>query len=154
MTATLLSQALPCGSCVPPLAPFTTNAAGDEAFLNDLNGHDYRLDCTEPAIPSPALEAPKSRPDLPDGVLYVNLYAAGNADLVVGGHTQSLDCLGRRLARNHAPNVFNLEVTGVPTETHGNFPHHWPTICVTLRTIVNHQAPASQAEACQGLSQP
>jgi hypothetical protein len=87
-------------------------------------------------------------------VLYVNLYAAGNADLVVGGHTQSLDCLGRRLARNHAPNVFNLEVAGVPTETHGNFPHHWPTICVTLRTIVNHQAPASQAEACQGLNQP
>ena len=29
MTATLLSQALPCGS----LAPFTANAAGDEAFL-------------------------------------------------------------------------------------------------------------------------
>lgn len=154
MTATLLSQALPCGSCVPPLAPFTTNAAGDESFLNDLNGHDYRLNCNEPAILSPALEAPKSRPDLPDGVLYVNLYAAGNADLVVGGHTQSLDCLGRRLARNHAPHAFNLEVTGVPTETHGNFPHHWPTICVTLRTIVNHQAPASQAEACQGLSQP
>ena len=153
-TAGIVSQAQACGACLPQPAVFTTNAAGDETFLNDLNGHDYRLNCDEPAIPSPALEAPKSRPDLPDGVLYVNLYAAGNADLVVGGHTQSLDCLGRRLARNHAPNVFNLEVTGVPTETHGNFPHHWPTICVTLRTIVNHQAPASQAEACQGLNQP
>jgi Tol biopolymer transport system component len=154
MTATFSSQALPCGSCIPQLAPFTTNAAGDEAFLNDLNGHDYRLNCNESAIPSPALEAPRSRPGVPDGVLYVNLYAAGNADLVVGGQTQSLDCLGRRLARNHAPDAFNMEVTGVPTETHSNFPHHWPTICVTFRTIVDHQAPASQTDACQGLNQP
>ena len=154
MTATLPSQALPCGSCFPPLTPFTTNAAGDETFLNDLNGHDYRLNCNEPTIPSPALEAPRSRPDLTDGVLYVNLYAAGNADFVVGGQTQSLDCLGRRLARNHASNAVNMEVTGVPTETHSNFPHHWPTICVTLSTIVNRQAPANQTEACQGLIQP
>ena len=72
----------------------------------------------------------------------------------MGGQTQSLDCLGRRLARNHAPDAFNMEVTGVPTETHSNFPHHWPTICVTLKTIVNHQAPASQTDACQGLTQP
>ena len=154
MTATLPSQALPCGSCIPQLAPFTTNAAGDEAFLNDLNGHDYRLNCNESAIPSPALEAPRSRPGVSDGVLYVNLYAAGNADLVVGGQTQSLDCLGRRLARNHAPDAFNMEVTGVPTETHSNFPHHWPTICVTIKTVVNHQAPANQTDACQGLTQP
>ena len=154
MTATFSSQALPCGSCIPQLAPFTTNATGDEAFLNDLNGHDYRLNCNESAIPSPALEAPRSRPGVPDGVLYVNLYASGNADLVVGGQTQSLDCLGRRLARNHSPDAFNMEITGVPTETHSNFPHHWPTICVTLKTIVNHQAPASQTDACQGLTQP
>src|SRR5512136_2123780 len=154
MTATLPSQALPCGSCIPPLAPFTTNAAGDEAFLNELNGHDYRHNCNESASPSPALEAPRSRPGVPDGVLYVNLYAAGNADLVVGGQTQSFDCLGRRLARNHAPDASNMEITGVPTETHSNFPHHWSTICVTLKTIVNHQAPASQTEACQGLTHP
>lgn len=154
MTATLPSQALPCGSCVPPLPSFTTNLAGDEAFLNDLNGHDYRLNCNESTIPSPALEAPKSRPDLPDGVLYVNLYAAGNGDPVVGGQTQSLDCLGRRLARNHAPNAGNMEITGTPSNVHSNFPHHWPTICVTLKTIVDHQAPSNQTDACQGLNQP
>ena len=154
MTATLRSQALPCGSCAPPLTPFTTNAAGDEAFLNDLNGHDYRLNCNESTISSPALEAPRSRPDLPDGVLYINLYAAGNEDPVVGGQTQSLDCLGRRLARNHAPNDGNMEITGTPSNAHSNFPHHWPTLCVVLKTIVNHTAPANQSEACQGLSQP
>jgi len=154
MTATFLSQAQPCGSCFPPLTPFTTNAAGDEGFLNELNGHDYRLNCNESAIPLPALEAPRSRPGIPDGVLYVNLYAAGNADLVVGGQTQSLDCLGRRLARNHAPDAFNMEVTGVPTETHSNFPHHWPTLCVVLKTIVDHAAPLNHTEACQGLNQP
>jgi len=152
MTATLSSQALPCGSCFPPLVPFTTNGAGDAAFLNDLNGHDYRLNCNESTIPSPALEAPRSRPGVPDGVLYVNLYASGNEDPVVGGQTQSLDCLGRRLARNHAPNAGNMEITGTPINVHGNFPHHWPTICVALKTIVNHQAPADQTTACQGLT--
>ena len=45
-----------------------------------------------------------------------------------------------------------MELTGVPTETRGNFPHHWPTICVTLMTIINRQAPANQTEACQGLT--
>lgn len=102
-TAGILSQAQPCGSCSPEPIPFTTNLAGDETFLNDLNGHDYRLNCSEQAIPCPEREAPRSRPTTPGGVLYVNLYAAGNEDLVVGGQTQSLDCLGRRLARNHAP---------------------------------------------------
>ncbi|NUN97728.1 MAG: glycoside hydrolase family 127 protein, partial [Candidatus Omnitrophica bacterium] len=38
-----------------------------------------------------------------DDALWVNLYAAGNADLIVGGDTSSADCLGRRMARNHAP---------------------------------------------------
>ena len=153
-TATLPSQALPCGNCAPVPSSFYTNVAGDEAFLNDLNGHDYRLNCDESTIPYPDLEAPKSRPDLPDGILYVNLYAAGNADLVVGGQTQSLDCLGRRLARNHAPNAGNMEITGTPINVHSNFPHHWPTICVTLKTIANRTAPANQADACQGLNQP
>jgi hypothetical protein len=153
-TASLVSQALPCGSCAPDPPPFTTNAAGDESFLNDLNGHDYGLNCNESNIPYPDLEAPKSRPNLPDGVLYVNLYAAGNDDLIVGGQTQSLDCLGRRLARNHAPNAGNMEITGTPINVHSNFPHHWPTICVTLKAIVNRQAPTNQDDACQGLTQP
>lgn len=153
-TASLVSQALPCGSCAPGPPPFSTNAAGDAAFLNDLNGHDISLNCNESNIPSPNLEAPQSRPDLPDGVLHVNLYAAGNDDLIVGGQTQSLDCLGRRLARNHAPNAVNREITGTPINVHSNFPHHWPTICVTLKTIVNRQAPAGETDACQGLTRP
>ena len=153
-TASLVSQALPCGSCAPGPPPFSTNAAGDAAFLNDLNGHDTSLNCNESNIPSPDLEAPQSRPDLPDGVLYVNLYAAGNDDLIVGGQTQSLDCLGRRLARNHATDAVNMEITGTPTNVHSNVPHHWPTICVVLKTIVNHAAPANQTEACQGMNQP
>jgi hypothetical protein len=56
------------------------------------------------------------------------------------------------LGRNHAANVGNMEITGTPINFHGNFPHHWPTICVTLKTLVNHQAPANQTEACQGLT--
>jgi hypothetical protein len=92
-------------------------------------------------------------------VLYANFYAANNADLLVGGHTQDSDCLGRKLARNLAPDAHNREISGVPggfanLETHGNFPHHWPTICMTLRTLADHQVPADQLQACAGLTQP
>ena len=58
-------------------------------------------------------------------MLYVTLYAAGNGDLVVGGHTQTLDCLGRRLARNLAPDATNVEmadVPGPPAAVHANTP--------------------------------
>ncbi len=157
-TASLQSQALPCGSCSPDPAPFSTNLPGDESFLVDLNGHDFIDNCNESAIANPSLEAPYSRPGTQDGVLYVNLYAANNEDMVVGGQTQSLDCYGRRLARNHAPDVVNVEITGVPSGlpgvVHANFPHHWPTICYTLKSITEQQAPADQVTACQGLNQP
>jgi hypothetical protein len=104
-----------------------------------------------------ATSAASCRPTDPNGVLYVSVFAAGNGDGLVGGGTQSADCFGRRLARNLAPDAVNLEVAGVPggpLTIHANFPHHWETICTTLRTIVDHQAPADPATACAGLTQP
>lgn len=153
LTATLNSQLTPCGACGDSMpVPFTTNMPGDETFLLDLNGQGgFAENCAPGDNPD---EAPRSRPSEPEGVFYVNLYAQDNADLFVGGDTQSWDCAGRRLARNLAPDAVNMEIPEVPWEVHSNFPHHWPTICVALRTVVDHQAPASVDEACEGLVQP
>jgi pimeloyl-ACP methyl ester carboxylesterase len=158
-TATLVSQGLPCGTCSGNMAPalFSTNLPGDDTFLSGLNGHPFSTDCGGP-IAQPELEAPRSRPTTPNGVLYLNLYAANNEDLIVGGDTQSLDCYGRRLARLHAPDAFNRQVSGVPSTlpqaVHGNFPHYRPTICSVLKTIVNQQVPAESEDPCAGLSVP
>jgi hypothetical protein len=156
-TATLLSAVASCGCGLATPAAFTTNQPGDDAFLATLNGHPLADSCQ--ATPSASTEAPSSRPTTPGGVLYASLYAANNADVLVGGHTQTADCLGRKLARNLAPDAVNREITGVPggvanLATHENFPHHWPTICMTLRTLVDHQVPADQIQACAGLTQP
>ncbi len=155
-TGTLVSQSLACGACPlggPP--PFGTNHPGDDTLITNLNGHPFSQDCNS-NFSNPA-EAPFSRPSQPDGVLYVNLFAAGNADGLVGGATQAGDCLGRRLARNHAPDAMNGEIGGVPGvlgQVHAHFPHHWPAICTSLRTVVDHQPPADPAQACAGLTQP
>jgi Tol biopolymer transport system component len=157
-TATLFSQGLPCGDCPGNLAPapFSTNLPGDESFLTDLNGHPFDDNCNG-SIAQPELEAPRSRPTTPDGVLYLNLYAANNEDLVVGGDTQSMDCFGRRLARLHAPDAVNREISGVPATlphtVHGNFPHHRPTICTVLKAVRNQQIPEEE-DVCAGLSVP
>jgi hypothetical protein len=164
-TATLGSQLADCGSCgfVEP-DEFSTNVTGDNTFLTALNGHGnfqttpdgdgFEENCGNGVPADPAAEAPHSRPTQADGVLYFNLYAAGNADLIVGGDTSSADCLGRRMARNHAPDVANVEITGVPIEVHSNFPHYWPAICTTLYAISNHAAPANQTAACSAFSAP
>lgn len=158
-TATLVSQGLPCGTCTGNFAPtpFSTNLAGDETFLSDLNGHPFSADCSG-SIAQPELEAPRSRPTTPGGVLYLNLYAASNDDLIVGGDTQSFDCYGRRLARLHAPEAANRQISGVPPTSpqtvHGNFPHHRPTICTALKTIVDQQVPTESEDACAGLAVP
>jgi hypothetical protein len=153
---TVLSAAAPC-PCGPLSMPdtFTTNVTDETTFITDLNGHALADSC---GAPGPfASEAPRSRPGTAGGVLYVTLYAAGNGDLVVGGHTQAVDCLGRRLARNLAPDAINVEMAGVPgpaAAVHANTPHHWETICMALRTVTDHQVPASQAQACTGLTVP
>ncbi len=164
-TATFASQLAECGSCgfVEP-DEFSTNVTGDNTFLTALNGHGnfqttpdgdgFEENCGNASVADPAAEAPHSRPTQPDGVLYFNLYAAGNADHIVGGDTSSADCLGRRMARNHAPDVANIEITGVPAEVHSNFPHYWPAICTTLYAIVNHAAPATQMAACNEFTAP
>lgn len=164
-TATIASQLAGCGNCgfVEP-DEFSTNVSGDTTFLTALNGHGnfqttpdgdgFEENCGSGGVSVPAAEAPHSRPTRADGVLYFNLYAAGNADLIVGGQTSSADCLGRRMARNHAPDVANVEITGVPAEVHSNFPHHWPAICTTLYALVNHAAPATQAAACSEFTAP
>jgi hypothetical protein len=157
-TATALSAIAVCG-CGAFSTPdeFSTNETGDLTFLETLNGHPLAESCE--AEPDRPAEAPRSRPTTPGGVLYASFYAAGNADVIVGGDTQAGDCLGRRLARNLAPDAVNREITGVPggalgLDTHANVPHHWPAICMALRTVVDHQVPADQAQACAGLTQP
>ena len=157
--ATLVTQALPCGTCpADSPAPFTTNQTGDDTFITDLNGHAFSDDCAA-AYTNPA-EAPFSRPSRAAGVLYANLFAANNADAIVGGGTQAGDCLGRRLARNHAPDAVNTEIAGVPgilAQVHANFPHHWPTICTALKVVVDHQPPSDPVDpvqVCAGLTPP
>lgn len=160
-TASVASQTSSCGACLktifPPVPgdpdPFSTNQTGDDAFLTDLNGHPFSADCNG-AITHPELEAPRSRPSTPGGVLYLNLYAANNDDLIVGGDTQSMDCYGRRLARLHAPDAANRQISGVPQTVHVNFPHHRPTICTVLRTISDQQVPDENVDACVGLAVP
>jgi hypothetical protein len=157
-TATVASAIAACGCgrlSTPP--DFTTNQSGDLTFLETLNGHPLADSCR--ATPAAASEAPSSRPTTPDGVLYASVYADGNADVIVGGHTQTADCLGRKLARSLAPDAVNREITGVPAgplglDTHTNFPHHWPTICMALRTVIDHAVPLDQTAACAGLTQP
>jgi len=160
-TATAASQLSPCGVCFPgPPSLFSTNQTGDDTFITDLNTHPFSDDCNV-TYNNPD-EAPFSRPSRADGVLYVNLFAATNADAIVGGATQTGDCLGRRLARNHAPDVANREIAGVPGvvllgEVHANFPHHWPTICTALKAIVGHQPPpdpVDPVQVCAGLTSP
>jgi hypothetical protein len=155
-TATLISAALPCGCVGSPPAVFTSNAGDDETFLETLNGHPLGDSCATTPAAAPT-EAPRSRPTESAGILYASVYAAGNADLLVGGETQHTDCVGRRLARNLAPDAQNREIAGVPgpvADVHGNVPHHWPTICMALRTVVDHAVPADQVQACAGLTRP
>ena len=158
-TSTLASQSVltPCGCGAVTPASFATNQPGDDGFLATLNGHPLADSCQ--ATPAAATEAPRSRPTTAGGVLYASFFASGNADVLVGGATQERDCLGRRLARNLAPDAVNREITGVPggnlnLDTHANFPHHWPTICMALRTVTDHQVPADQTAACAGLTHP
>jgi pimeloyl-ACP methyl ester carboxylesterase len=153
--ATVLSAVAPCGC--GPVTPdvFTTNTGDDLTFLESLNGHPLADSCQ--ATPAAPGEAPRSRPTTAGGVLYASFYVAGNGDGIVGGHTQQNDCVGRRLARNLGPDAVNREITGVPgglLTAHGNFPHHWPTICMALRTVTDHQAPVDQMAACTGLTSP
>ena len=157
-TATALSAIAVCGcGLVSTPDEFATNQGDDLTLLETLNGHPLADSCE--ATPAAPTEAPRSRPTTPGGVLYANFYAFDNADILVGGHTQTTDCLGRKLARNLAPDAVNREITGVPggtlnVDTHANFPHHWPTICMALRTVVDHQVPADQTAACTGLTRP
>ena len=139
---------------MPP--EFTTNQHGDSDFFTELNGRPLSATCSGTNDPR---EAPHSRGNTnPEGVLYVNLYAGSPPDTVVGGDTQSRDCVGRRLARLLAADVANRVVNDVPLPIHGNFPHHWRTICLALRTVEKHDAPsdnpAEQLRACQSLVRP
>jgi hypothetical protein len=148
MTATLFSQAAPCSSFTPAL--FGSNLPGDESFIGDLNGHPLSDSCAAADLyPS---EAPRSRPSEADGVLYANLYAAGEDDALVGGDQQALDSAGRRLARLLAPDAANREIPipGPLISAHARFPHTWEVICTTLLTVSDHQVPVS----CTGLTQP
>ena len=157
---TLATSTGSCGSCeLQPPSLFTTNQPGDDTFITDLNGHPFgsATSCNV-NFQAPAM-APSSRPTTPTGVLYVNLFASQgtlplNRDLFVGGEPQNGDCLGRRVARNLAPDAVNFSVASVPLDVHANMPHEPDVICTALRTVVDHQAPASANQACQSVNLP
>jgi len=123
-------------------------------FIEKLNGHPIG-DSHASAAPLGAYdsEAPDSREDgqPPDqGVLYVNLYADNDRDLV-GGDTPQDDCTagsqqqGRKLARNLATRAKNLpvaEVLGDGADAHANTVHTPAVMCLALYTAVYHRAPA------------
>jgi len=130
---------------------------GDAAatdFIQRLNGHpmgDSHLDAAP--LGTYDSEAPGSREDgrpPTQGVLYVNLYADADRDLV-GGDTPQDDCTagtqrqGRKLARNLATHATNLPVAavlGTDAEAHANTVHTPAVMCLALYTAVYHRAPA------------
>lgn len=151
LTADFSTQLASCGKCPngnPTL--FSSNTADENTFLTDLNGHSLSDSCDskqDHPEEAPYSRSPQSNPD---GVLYVNLYGANNSDLIVGGGTQSLDCAGRRLAKNLSLDAVNIEISGINVDVHSNFPHHKETICITLRTILDHINP-STSNSCNGI---
>lgn len=149
-----------CGSCsAQPPGLFATNQPGDETFVSDLNGHQTggSTSC-DATFQAPGM-APSSRPTgNAAGILYVNVYAAHQnlfrRDILAGGPPANGDCLGRRVAHNFAPDALNIPVADIPLDVHANLPHHDEVICIALRSLVDHQAPASPSQACQGLTLP
>jgi hypothetical protein len=151
LSANVASAVAPCGNCLPSPPPaFASNTGGETTFLTDLNGHPLVDSCTGGDVYLG--ETPRSRPNEPGGVLYANFYAEDEDDLLVGGHTQGGDCVGRRLARLLSPDAENREFS-IPSPlltVHSRFPHDWEVICKTLRTVFDHQVP----NTCTGLAQP
>jgi hypothetical protein len=159
--ATLGTSTGACGSCgqQPPSA-FSSNLPGDDTFIADLNGHPFGTSTScNASFQAPSM-APFGRPTTnPAGILYVNVYATQEnpllqRDIFAGGDPQHGDCLGRRVARNFAPDAVNFSVSGIPIDVHQNLPHQPEVICTALRSVVDHQAPASTNQACQGLTLP
>ncbi|MDY7095281.1 MAG: hypothetical protein SX243_20075 [Acidobacteriota bacterium] len=151
----------PCGSCQPPAFWISDGAS----FLEQLNGHSFGESC-EAGFAWPK-EAPFSRSlgeSADQGVLYVNLFAAEREDEIVGGAWPPVDCLGRGLAWNHAPDAENVAVPSSDRATHYEFTQEWATVCLALRTVVEHQPPVREltnvaladieAVACEGLTRP
>ncbi len=96
-------------------------------------------------------EAPGSRSNgepVGEGVLYLVLGAKNNDDVIVGGDTLSDDCLGRKLAKNLAPDAVNrwLAVSkkgGLGRlAVHANAHHTPQVICLALYTAAHHRVPA------------
>jgi hypothetical protein len=139
------------GSCV---------SYGDdtEGFIADLNGHPIEDSAQGVTLGPYPSEAEGSRADgepLAEGTLYVQIFAAGNADRV-GGDTPSSDCQGRELASNLAPDAADVLVSGIPGSTewwldddlavHDNTVHTPAVICIAVYTVVHHRLPAPPVE--------
>ena len=121
-------------------------------FIECLNGHSLcdthgkgqTIDQDERfSSEAPGSRAAHERID--QGVLYVVLAAENDADTVVGGNRRSNDCLGRKLAKNLAPDAVNrwvkVEDTGSPYAVHANTVHTPRVICLALYTAAYHRAP-------------
>ena len=155
MTAALPSQALPCGSCFPPAHPLHDQRGGRRGLSE--RSERARLQAQLQRVSHPFTGSGSTqkqtgcsgrcplRQSLRRGKRGILLSRAGSPVSRLPGPAAGQESRTRCL--QHGGH-------GCPDETHSNFPHHWPTICVTLRTIVNHQAPANETEACQELTQP
>ncbi len=129
--------------------PFSISGPWITGFFTHLNGYPLNNAVNADAAMK-IKEAPGSRPDgAPPhtGVLYLALYAAGNADFIGGDAPETAgDCDDRPHARNLAPDAVNIEVTGIQggtsVEVHQNTVHHSDVICAALHTVIHQRAPA------------
>jgi len=161
-TATLSSMSSPCQKCFGVLPPeaFYTYEEGDSTFLSDLNGHTHWQDCsTRITCEAEALHGLDADNINPDSILYANLFAARNADHVVGGFISYLDCRCRRQAYNHGLDAkYNIEIE-MPgnmggLSVHRYFPNTPEVICTVLQILSTHQIPEDLDAVCDGMEVP
>ena len=135
-------------SNISPACGEPYNSPEADHFIEILNG-DSNLDFTIPNIPFITAEAPGSRcegkpPNT--GPLYVTLYAENNADAVGGHDLSTVDCRGRKMARNLAEDAVNIQIQGISggsdqIAVHQRTVHTPEVICKALFTVVHHRPP-------------
>jgi hypothetical protein len=130
-------------SCLSYNEPLATN------FMTKLNG-------TANNQWTGANETPGNRvknAPVPDGTLFVSIYATGDRDLVGGDNADATDCHtpNRKQAKNLGANAVNIAIA-VPgntgTQVHQNTVKDAEVICRALYTVVNHRAPEGTATVC------
>lgn len=138
---------------------FATDLPEADNYIENLNGHPTQDTSSLEMNEEYPGEAPGSRantrdtPNGPvfnpptDGILYVTIFASGNADSV-GGDTASDDCQGRKLAKNMSPHAVNIDLPNIPgllpAVVHENTVHVSRVICKALFAAAHHRAPPEE----------